>query len=137
MTVHAAPAIEVVDRTALTAAHAAVGGDGVLGRMTELVEFADGYAQVGTSLLHDYVVVDSIERAIAMHAAGARETLVTLDGDLVDAAGVVAGGSRDAQGAGVLSQKREIRELEEIVEGLERDLTEATARLVTGKQELK
>jgi len=37
----------------------------------------------------------------------------------------------------VLAQKREIRDLEEIVAGLESDLTEATARLVTGKAELK
>ncbi|HTJ42211.1 MAG TPA: chromosome segregation protein SMC [Kofleriaceae bacterium] len=131
------PAIEVDDRTELVAAHAAIGGDGVLGRMTDLVEFADGYDQVGKNLLHDYVVVDSIQRAVAMHEAGTKHTLVTLDGDIVDGAGVIAGGSRDAQGSGVLSQKREIRELEEITEGLERDLTEATARLVTAKQELK
>src|SRR6185436_7020270 len=51
--------------------------------------------------------------------------------------GVVAGGSRDAQGAGVLAQKREIRDLEDIVGTLEHDLSEATARLVTAKTELK
>src|SRR4029079_9666908 len=97
--------ILVEDRTQLVAAHAAIGGDGVLGRMTELVEFADGYQAVGTNLLASYVVVDTLDRAVALHAAGATETLVTLDGDLVDRGGVVAGGSREAQGAGVLSQK--------------------------------
>jgi chromosome segregation protein len=129
--------ILVEDRTQLVAAHAAIGGEGVLGRMTELVEFADGYQSVGQSLLHSFVVVDNLARAVALHAAGATETLVTLDGDMVDDRGVVAGGSREAQGSGVLSQKREIRELEEITEALDRDLTEATARLTTARQELK
>ena len=106
----------------------AVGGDGVLGRMTDLVEFAEGYQGVGRSLLSDFVVVDTLDRAVALHQEGIHQPLVTLDGDVVDGAGVVAGGSRDAQGAGVLAQKREIRDLEEIVAGLEHDLSEATAR---------
>jgi len=50
---------------------------------------------------------------------------------------VVAGGSRDAQGAGVLAQKREIRDLEEITGRLEHDLSEAMTRLVTARTELK
>jgi chromosome segregation protein len=129
--------IEVEDRSGLTAAHAAIGGEGVLGRMTELVEFADGYQQVGHHLLASFVVVDNVERAVALHGAGVGHTLVTLDGDIVDGTGVVSGGSRDAQGAGVLAQKREIRELEEIVVALESDLAEATARLLTARTEHK
>ncbi|HVK76719.1 MAG TPA: chromosome segregation protein SMC [Kofleriaceae bacterium] len=129
--------IVVEDRIALTAAAAAIGGEGVLGRMVDLVGFADGFQAVGESLFGDYVVVDSLERAVALHRAGASGTLVTVDGDLVDHRGVVAGGSRDAQGAGVLAQKREIRELEEIVASLETELAEATARLVTAKAEHK
>jgi chromosome segregation protein len=129
--------IIVEDRTALTAAHAEIGGEGVLGRMVDLVGFADGFEQVGTSLLGDYVVVDSLQRAIELYRAGASTTLVTVEGDLVDERGVVSGGSRDASGAGVLAQKREIRELEEIVASLEHDLSEATARLVTAKTELR
>ena len=129
--------IVVEDRIALNEAVIAVGGEGVLGRMVDLVGFADGFEHVGHSLLGDYVVVDSLERAVGMHRAGAATTLVTLEGDLVDDRGVVSGGSRDASGAGVLAQKREIRELEEIVGHLETDLTEATARLVTSKTELR
>ena len=37
----------------------------------------------------------------------------------------------------MLAQKREIRDLEEIAENLQRDLTEATARLVTARADLK
>ncbi len=129
--------IEVEDRSALIAAHAAIGGEGVLGRMVDLVAFADGYETVGKRLLGTTVVVDDLARALQLHKQGVADRLVTLDGDVVEDDGVVAGGSRDAQGAGVLAQKREIRDLEEIVGTLEHDLSEAMARLVTAKTELK
>jgi chromosome segregation protein len=129
--------IEYEDRTALVAAHAAIGGEGVLGRMADLVAFAEGYEQVGKRLLGGTVVVDELGRALELYRRGVGDRLVTLDGDVVDGDGVVAGGSRDAQGAGVLAQKREIRDLEEIVGRLEHDLSEAMTRLVSGKTELK
>ncbi len=130
--------IEVEDRSELVAAHIAIGGgDGVLGRMADLVAFEDGYADVGRRLLGGTVVVENLDRALALHNAGVTDRLVTLDGDVVDEDGVVAGGSRDAQGAGVLAQKREIRDLEEITGRLEHDLSEAMTRLVTAKTELK
>jgi chromosome segregation protein len=129
--------IEFDDRSQLVAAHAAIGGDGVLGRMADLVAFADGYETVGKRLLGATVVVDGLDRALALHKEGVTDRLVTLDGDVVEDDGVVAGGSRDAQGTGVLAQKREIRDLEEIVGRLEHDLSEAMARLLTAKTELK
>jgi chromosome segregation protein len=129
--------IDFEDRTALVAAHAAIGGEGVLGRMVDLVAFAEGYEQVGKRLLGGTVVVDDLGRALELHRRGVGDRLVTLDGDVVEDDGVVAGGSRDAQGAGVLAQKREIRDLEEIVGRLEHDLSEAMTRLVSAKTELK
>ncbi|HTL35933.1 MAG TPA: hypothetical protein VL326_22540, partial [Kofleriaceae bacterium] len=137
-------AIEFEDRSSLVSAQIALAGsspvaagEGVLGRMADLVDFADGYEQVGKRLLGKTVVVDQLDRAIKLHEQGVKDRLVTLDGDVVDEDGVVAGGSRDAQGAGVLAQKREIRDLEEIVGKLEHDLSESMARLVTAKTELK
>jgi chromosome segregation protein len=131
------PAIEVDDRTQLVAAHAAIGGEGVLGRMADLVGFADGYESVGKRLVGTTVVVDDLARALQLHRLGVSDRMVTLDGDVIEGDGVVAGGSREAQGAGVLAQKREIRDLDDIVGTLEHDLAEATARLVTAKTELK
>ncbi|HUS32423.1 MAG TPA: AAA family ATPase, partial [Kofleriaceae bacterium] len=137
-------AIEFEDRSALVSASIAMAGtdavaagEGVLGRMVDLVDFADGYEAVGKRLLGKTVVVDQLDRALRLHERGVKDRLVTLDGDIVDEDGVVAGGSRDAQGAGVLAQKREIRDLEEIVGKLEHDLSESMARLVTAKTELK
>ncbi|MCW5804479.1 MAG: AAA family ATPase [Deltaproteobacteria bacterium] len=111
--------------------------EGVLGRMADLVGFADGFEAVGRRLLGGTIVVESLDRAIALHRSGVKDRLVTIDGDVVDEDGVVAGGSRDAQGAGVLAQKREIRDLEEMVSRLEHELSEATTRLVSARAELK
>jgi chromosome segregation protein len=124
-----ARAIEVEDRSAIVAA----GSAGVLGRLADLVELAEGYGGLGKRLFGTTLVVDELPRALHLHEHGVADRLVTLDGDVVDEDGVVAGGSRDAQGAGVLAQKREIRELEEIVGKLEHDLSEAMTRLVTAK----
>jgi len=131
--------IEFEDRSELVAASVAnaAAGEGVLGKMSDLVGFTDGYESVGRRLLGSTVVVDGLDRALALHELGVTDRLVTLEGDVIDEDGVVAGGSRDAQGSGVLAQKREIRELEEIVGRLEHDLSEAMAKLVTAKTELK
>jgi chromosome segregation protein len=130
--------IEVEDRSDLLAAANAVGAEGVLGRIAELVNFAEGYEAVGKRLLAGTVVVDTLQRALALHEAIGtnRDPIVTLEGDMIAIDGVVSGGSREAQGAGVLAQKREIRELGEIVGKLEHDLSEAMQRLVTAKAEL-
>jgi chromosome segregation protein len=136
-------AFEVEDRTELNTAIQNARGDrfndtaGVLGRMSDLVKFEDGYADVGKRLLGSTVVVEDLSQALRLHEEGVTDRLVTLEGDVVDKDGVVSGGSRDAQGAGVLAQKREIRDLEEIVGRLEHDLSEAMTRLVTAKTELK
>ncbi|HPH68677.1 MAG TPA: chromosome segregation protein SMC, partial [Kofleriaceae bacterium] len=135
--VYGSGGFEVDDRTVLVAASAAIGGDGVLGRMSDLVAFADGFSDVGRRLFGSAVVVENLSRALELHDRGVHDVIVTLDGDLVEQGGVVAGGSRESSGSGILAQKREIRDLEEIVVQLQSDLTEATARLVNAKTELK
>jgi chromosome segregation protein len=117
---------------------AAVGGTGRLD--------AASLSELGRTLLDGFWVVDTLESALALRAsgtvgadpsaAGHRVTLVTLDGDLVDDRGVISGGSREAEGAGILAQKREIRELAEATEQLDAQLADATAHLVATKGEL-
>ncbi len=128
----AGAAIEVEDWTTDAPVH----GEGVLGSMVDLVTFDSGFDTVGRKLLGDCVVVDSLDAALRLYESRADKVFVTLDGDVVDRNGVVSGGSRDSQGAGVLAQKREIRQLEEITESLEGDLSNATARLIAARSEL-
>ncbi len=128
--------IEFEDRSAIASAAADTGGEGVLGRMVDLVRFDTGFDQVGKNLLGECVVVDNLERAMQLHARGAGARLITLEGDIVDERGAVTGGSREAQGASVLAQKREIRDLQEIVASLQSELTAASTRFVSTKTEL-
>ncbi|NOZ69689.1 MAG: hypothetical protein GXP46_10715, partial [Deferribacteres bacterium] len=68
---------------------------------------------MAASLLHDVVLVDSLERAVSfLENADAAEDLafpyfVTLDGDVLEPSGMVFGGSDK----GVLKIKRLIKEL--------------------------
>lgn len=113
-----------------------VEAEGVRGEMLGLIHAREEYGPIAEYLFKDVVLVESLPRALELWDAGLRKTMVTLDGDLVDPHGVVTGGSRETAGAGILQQKREIRELEQITGGLEQDLADATARHVTCKAEL-
>jgi chromosome segregation protein len=130
--------IPVTELTAPVATRVVMDQPGVRGVMLDLVKASrPEYRPIVEMLFEDIVVVESLARALELYAAGVRHTLVTLEGDIVDAHGVVTGGSRDTAGAGVLQQKREIRELEELCAGLDRDFAAATERHTICKTELE
>ena len=117
--------------------HAAVeAGEGVRGRFLDMVTFGDDYKSVAETLFGDVVVVDDLLTALDRWRGGDRRTYVTLDGEVVDAVGVVTGGSREAAGAGILAQKREIRELDGIIGELESQHNDAQFRHQQLKNEL-
>lgn len=105
-------------------AQSAPSGEGVLGAALELVKVAGDQAAVAAYLLADVYVVDSLATALRLAEAAPGATYVSQDGDVVDAHGVVAGGS--ANGAGLLANRREIRELQQAVAELEKKLAEQT-----------
>jgi chromosome segregation protein len=112
-------------------------GDGVRGPMLELIGYDRQYDRVAAYLLGDVVVVEDLRSALELwRRTRTDKTLVTLDGEVIDPHGVVTGGSREAALAGVLSQKREMRELEEVVARLEADYQAALDRHVRNKQAL-
>jgi chromosome segregation protein len=112
-------------------------GDGVRGPMLELIGFDQHYDRVAAYLLGDVVVVEDLRRALELwRQTHTQKTLVTLDGEVIDPQGVVTGGSREAAAAGVLSQKREIRELEQVVARLDQDYQSTLQRHVSNKQAL-
>ncbi len=89
------------------------GQPGVLGLAAELVKAASHSHDVCATLFDGIVVVESLARAVALWEGGqwtAPEgpTFVTLDGDVLDAAGVMTGGTT----GGLLQRRREIHELE-------------------------
>jgi len=112
-------------------------GDGVRGPMLELIGYNRQYDRVAAYLLGDVVVVENLRSALDLwRRTRTDKTLVTLDGEVIDPHGVVTGGSRESSLAGVLSQKREMRELEEVVARLESDYQAALDRHVSNKQAL-
>jgi chromosome segregation protein len=112
-------------------------GEGVRGPILELIGYDRQYDKVAAYLLGDVLVVENLQRAIELwRQTKTNKTIVTLEGEVVDPHGVVTGGSRESATAGVLEQKREIRELEEIVGRLDSDYQAALARHIDCKQQL-
>ena len=112
-------------------------GEGVRGPMLELIGYDRQYDRVAAYLLGDVVVVENLHAALDLwRRTHTDKTLVTLDGEVIDPHGVVTGGSRESALAGVLSQKREMRELEEVVARLEADYQAVLDRHVRTKQAL-
>ncbi len=108
----------------------------VRGMILDLVKVDGEFKDVAGQLLQDVVVVEDLEHALQLWRSQKQpRTVVTLDGEVVDPLGLVTGGSVDAQGASVLAQKREIRELEELCEELQTDHDALHERLVSSKQE--
>ena len=125
--------VPAVDSDAIAAAWPK--GDGVRGPMLELIGYDRQYDEVAAYLLGDVLVVEDLERALALwRETHTTKTIVTLEGEVIDPQGVVTGGSRESALTGVLEQKREIRELEQVMERLNADLEAALARQIERKQ---
>ena len=110
-------------------------GEGVRGPLLDLIGYDRHFDKVATYLLGDVLVVENLARALELwRETRTTKTIVTLDGEVVDPHGIVTGGSRESS-VGVLEQKREMRELEEVVAKLDADYQETLARHVATKQE--
>lgn len=79
---------------------------------SDLVECDEKYKEIVSNLLSRVVVVDDMDSAIGIAKAYKnRFKIVTLDGQVINAGGSMAGGSA-ARGAGILSRANMIEELE-------------------------
>ena len=106
------------------------GHAGVIGSALNIVQTKESYRNVAQYLLGDVVVVDTMDTALYLwQKNGMHKTIVTLAGEILDPWGAVTGGTLDATGPGMLTKRREIKDLEnELVEletlagGLEEEL---------------
>jgi len=104
-------------------------GEGVIGRLADLVHAQPGHEELVRRLLSGVVVVDSLERGLSLSRDGQDELrIVTLEGEVVEPSGVLRGGAHDDVAAHMLQVRREIRTLHEVVGGLEERLTAAVTR---------
>ncbi|MBC7961925.1 MAG: chromosome segregation protein SMC [Steroidobacteraceae bacterium] len=99
----------------------------------EQVQSSGTFAGLIRSLLATVRLVDDISGAIRLARSHPELSFVTREGDLVTAGGIVSGGSGDQVNKGLIHKKREIRELEQRVTGLEQE----TAALGKQREELR
>jgi chromosome segregation protein len=103
-------------------------GEGVIGRLLELVQVQPQDRALAEHLLSDVLVMVDLEHARAFHERGqGRYLLVTRDGHVLDEGGVLSGGDGEDAGAHLLEVKREVRELKDEVARLSTDMDAARA----------
>ena len=90
-------------------------------RFIDAIRFQAGYESLAAMFSEVWLVddlIDALDRWRAL-PQDAKQTFVTRDGEVVDRVGTVSGGSRETAGTGVLQQKRELRDLTEMIATLE------------------
>lgn len=113
-------------------------GEGVVGPLANVVRFADDYRAVGNYLMGDVVLVDTLRRALGIWNEGAgTATIVTMDGEVIDPAGVVTGGAGGDGEERLVAQKRRIKELELGIAALTSELTRAEGELHAFRERVK
>ncbi len=90
-------------------------GEGVLGRLIDRIAFDASDEPLARALFGDTILVDSEETALRLRAEGYAGSVVATSGTVFGSDGVVRGGAGDAVAAGLIDQKREMRELHEAV----------------------
>lgn len=102
---------------------------GYIGVAAELVQYDPRYASIVSYLLGRIVVAEDLDAAAEI--AKAHQycfRIVTLDGQVVNAGGSFTGGSAQRFG-GLLTRRAELKELSEVIAGLEQKEKEATETL--------
>ncbi len=117
--------IPIINRTA-----------GVFGVATSLIEFDAEYERVFEGLLGSTVIVEDMDSAVNLARATRYSfKIVTLDGDVINPAGTMSGGSKKVQGVSLIGREREIVDAEKRLEELRRQKEEKSAELEKIKSE--
>ena len=105
------PITSVKPRTMSQEVTMALKEKGALGVANKLVTYDSQYENIISNLLGNTLIVDSLENAnaIAKRYRFAFK-IVTLDGDVFSTQGAMTGGSRRAEGTGILSNDRKIED---------------------------
>jgi chromosome segregation protein len=94
--------------------------------LSDHIKVKKGFEDLISHLVGHVVLAEDLRAALALwNKNGFSHTIVTRQGDRVCAQGVLMGGSRDKEAAGILSKKKEIRELGKELSKLEASGVEA------------
>jgi chromosome segregation protein len=93
--------------------------EGLLGPLAQFVRVKEGFSSVIASLLEGVWLVDNLEIAHRLWKEEKNfQTLVSLDGEVLERDGSVTGGGKEAGGLGLFERRRLIKGLEGRVSGL-------------------
>ncbi len=111
------------------------GQSGVLGRAVDLLRAETESEDVLVCLFEGVVVVNSLDVAVEQWGRGLWSapdgpTMVTIDGEVLDSAGVITGGTAGSTG-GLLLRRREVQRLEEERASVSHSLHEHREQLTT------
>ena len=94
------------------------------GVAADLVSYDSKYDNIVRWLLGTTVIVDNIKTGIRIARASRYAfRIVTLDGDIINPAGSITGGSKKADVANVFAYDRELREMEEQLSGVKEKIS--------------
>jgi chromosome segregation protein len=140
--------------------------NGNTSRLLDLVQVDEPYRQVAETLLGDVVVVPDLDAGLALwRKNGVHVTMVTPEGDVIDATGVITGGSERSAEEDLVARRRVVGEIasavaqaeerlrcvlsewqaiereglehERLLEGLDRDVHSLTLELVGAEKDLE
>lgn len=133
-----APVRETRQISAPVTVPAGVGFDGAKELIAE-VRVRDEFQNVINSLLGDVLVAETLSGAIDLwrqcFACGLYKTVVTADGDVIAANGIITGGTQGS-GEGILQKKSEIKNIRASCAALETKMLSAEAGLNSSRQSL-
>ncbi len=87
--------------------------DGLLGRAHELVAIDPRFHKVVEYLLGNVLVAETLESAVELiRSTRSGWKIVTLDGEMISPGGAMSGGYHSRERTGILSRKRELKNLE-------------------------
>lgn len=112
---------------------------GFIGIASELISYASEYTSIFTYLLGRVAVVDNMDTAVSLSkAAGGGLRFVTLDGEIINAAGAITGGRYKNTTANLLARKGEIvklaAQLDELKESYRKNRTSLSEKTDEAEQ---
>ena len=97
-------------------------------KLIDVIRVQENFRSIADYLLGDALLVTNLHTGVALwRRNGFSGTMVTPEGDLISAYGVLTGGKGGNNGSGLLKNKREINELHQEIERITQALNSATA----------
>ena len=111
--------------------------EGFVGFGPDCVEFDKEYGDIVDYLLARVVVVDDMDHAIKISKISEGMKVVTLEGEIINAAGAITGGRHKNKTADILQRKSEIQELERIIKEKTQEQKDKSSELESCREEIK